>query len=228
MSAPFGDGPCMHEALFDDTFPRRHRRHHARFRQGDDRRGLSSDDDVFPAGRAWRDADRADGIGIQGKSLDRFIHVLRMLALEAKAGKTRALRRRAALRPAPPSRRNRRRRANPCCAGSRRNLPPRRRNKKGPGWRETRGPGFRMSLQGYKEISCRFSPSFRREPWCSASPQAVSSCGWVRPFVRVRSVPLMRRWTGWRRSCRRRRAWRGPDWRPPDPRRETIAPLKSA
>ncbi len=33
---------------------------HPRFRQGDDRRGLPSDDDVFPAGRARRHADRAD------------------------------------------------------------------------------------------------------------------------------------------------------------------------
>ena len=37
MSAPFGDGPCMHEALFDDHLPGRHRRHHPGFRQGDDR-----------------------------------------------------------------------------------------------------------------------------------------------------------------------------------------------
>ncbi len=44
-----------------------HRPHHPRFRQGDDRRGVSSDDGVFPAGRSWRDADRADRIGIQGE-----------------------------------------------------------------------------------------------------------------------------------------------------------------
>ena len=42
MSLPFGDQPCMHEALFDDALLEGHRRHHARFRQGDDRRGLST------------------------------------------------------------------------------------------------------------------------------------------------------------------------------------------
>ena len=53
-------------------FPRRHRRHHARFRQGDDRRGLPPDDHVFPAGRPRRDADRADGVGVEG--LPRPVH----------------------------------------------------------------------------------------------------------------------------------------------------------
>ena len=46
--------------------PRGHRRHHARFRQGDDRRGLPPDDHVFPAGRPRRHADRADRVGIEG------------------------------------------------------------------------------------------------------------------------------------------------------------------
>ena len=56
----------MHEVLFDDRFPEGYRRHHPRFRQGADRRGLSSDDDVFPADRARRDADRADRNREQG------------------------------------------------------------------------------------------------------------------------------------------------------------------
>ena len=43
-----------------------HRRHDARFRKGADRRGLSPDDDVFPAGRARRAADRADRDREQG------------------------------------------------------------------------------------------------------------------------------------------------------------------
>ena len=47
-------------------FSEGHRDHHARFRQGADRRRLSSDDDVFPAGRARRDADRADRDREQG------------------------------------------------------------------------------------------------------------------------------------------------------------------
>ena len=72
MSQPFGDRICMHEVLFDDAWLHGHRRDDARFRQGDDRRRLSSDDDLFPARRAWRHADRADGIGIE--SLARSLH----------------------------------------------------------------------------------------------------------------------------------------------------------
>ena len=67
MSLPFGDRPCMHEVLFDDRWLRGHRRHHARLRQGDDRRGLPPDDGVLPAGRARRHADRADRVGIQAE-----------------------------------------------------------------------------------------------------------------------------------------------------------------
>ena len=78
MTPPFGDGPCMHEALFDDRFLEGHRRHHARLRQGDDRRGLPPDDHVLPAGRAWRDADRADRDRIARQSLDLFIATLRV------------------------------------------------------------------------------------------------------------------------------------------------------
>ena len=59
--------PCMHEVLFDDTSSTGTGVTTLDFRQGDDRRGLSSDDHVFPAGRAWGDADRADRIRIQGK-----------------------------------------------------------------------------------------------------------------------------------------------------------------
>ena len=72
MSLPFGDRACMHEVLFDDRLARRHRRDHARFRQGDDRRGLPSDDRVFPARRARRHADRADRVREQG--LARPVH----------------------------------------------------------------------------------------------------------------------------------------------------------
>ncbi len=59
-------GICMHEVLVRRPFPQGHRRHHARFRQGADRRGLSPDDDVFPAGRARGLADRADRDREQG------------------------------------------------------------------------------------------------------------------------------------------------------------------
>jgi glycine cleavage system protein P-like pyridoxal-binding family len=51
MSQPYGgpkgDRPCMHEVLFDDSLAQGYRRHHARLRQGDDRRGLSPDDHVL-------------------------------------------------------------------------------------------------------------------------------------------------------------------------------------
>ncbi len=44
-----------------------HGHHHARLRQGHDRRGLSPHDRVLPPGGARRHADRADGIGIQAQ-----------------------------------------------------------------------------------------------------------------------------------------------------------------
>jgi glycine dehydrogenase subunit 2 len=61
------EGTCMHEALFDDRFLKDTACLHARLRQGDDRRGLSPHDHVFPAGRARRDADRADGNRVQSQ-----------------------------------------------------------------------------------------------------------------------------------------------------------------
>ena len=87
------------------SLARRHRHHHARFRQGDDRRGLSPDDRVLPAGRARRHADRADRIGKQG-----FARPVRRHAARSRVGReTRrqgAFRGGAALRPAPPPRRD--------------------------------------------------------------------------------------------------------------------------
>ncbi len=67
MSAPFGDRPVHARGSVRRPLAQGHRPDHARLRQGDDRRGLPSDDDLFPAHRAWRDADRADGVGIQGE-----------------------------------------------------------------------------------------------------------------------------------------------------------------
>ena len=67
MSAPFGDRICMHEALFDDRWLKDTGTDDARFRQGDDRRGLPPDDGLFPARRSRRDADRADGIRIESE-----------------------------------------------------------------------------------------------------------------------------------------------------------------
>jgi glycine dehydrogenase subunit 2 len=65
LDAPVrASGPCMHEALFSDKgWPRASRRSTS---PRADRRGLSPDDDVFPAGRPWRDADRADRDREQG------------------------------------------------------------------------------------------------------------------------------------------------------------------
>ena len=107
MSLPFGDRPACTRRC-STTLARRHRRLHARFRQGDDRRGLPPDDGVFPAGRARRDADRADRVGEQG--LARPVH--RGAARSRVCGEARrhgALLRRAVLCAAPPSRRDARR-----------------------------------------------------------------------------------------------------------------------
>ena len=106
VMSPAFDGPCMHEALFDDSFLKDIGRQHARFRQGDDRRRLSSDDHVLPAGGPWRPADRAHREPGQGGS--RPVH--RRLALSCRAREERHRHRgfqgRAALRPAPPPRRD--------------------------------------------------------------------------------------------------------------------------
>ena len=83
----------------------RHRRHHARFRQGHDRRGLSPHDRVLPAGGARRHADRADGIGIEAQP--RPVH--RELARAGRSRESRRRRplpRRAPLCPPPPPRRD--------------------------------------------------------------------------------------------------------------------------
>ena len=107
-----------------------HRRHHARLRQGDDRRGLPPDDHVLPAGRARRDADRADRERGQGGA--RPVH-----RRPALAGRARP-------RAAPRPRRSRPRRSSPraaastrrwrpasrCCAGGRRTASSRRRSRR--------------------------------------------------------------------------------------------------
>ena len=94
--------PALHaRGAVRRSLARGHRRLNARFRQGDDRRGLSSDDDVFPARGARRDADRADRVGKQ--RLARPVH--RGAARSRDGGKARrhgALLRCAVLRAAPP------------------------------------------------------------------------------------------------------------------------------
>ena len=60
VMTPAFAGPCMHEALFDDGFLKDTGVTTLDFAKAHDRRGLSPDDHVLPAGGAWRDADRAD------------------------------------------------------------------------------------------------------------------------------------------------------------------------
>ena len=66
MSAPFGDGPCMHEALFDDTFLEGSGVTTLDFAKAMIDEGYHPMTMYFPAGGAWRHADRAHGVRIQG------------------------------------------------------------------------------------------------------------------------------------------------------------------
>jgi len=83
----------------------RYRGDDARLRQGDDRRGLSPDDGVFPADRAWRNADRTDGIRVQG--IDGRVHRHAAgIGGRCQNRRCRALHRCALSGAAPPSRRD--------------------------------------------------------------------------------------------------------------------------
>jgi hypothetical protein len=86
--------------------PEGHRRLHARFRQGDDRRGLPSDDDVFPARRPRRDVDRADGIREPGIARRLHRHAAPPGRRSEEAGLGSLLPRRPAPHPPPPPRRD--------------------------------------------------------------------------------------------------------------------------
>ena len=72
MSLPFGDRPCMHEVLFDDRWLEGTGVTTLDFAKAMIDEGYPPDDDVFPAGRARRHADRADRVGIEG--LARSVH----------------------------------------------------------------------------------------------------------------------------------------------------------
>ena len=131
MSAPFGDGPCMHEALFDDSFLEGTGVTTLDFAKAMIDEGYHPMTMYFPL--VVHGAMLIEPTESESKeSLDRFIHVLRTMALEAKARQDRALRRRAAscaraaasTRPPP--------RASRCCAGSPKPLRRRPRNKKDP------------------------------------------------------------------------------------------------
>ena len=106
-----------------------HRRHHARLRQGDDRRGLPPDDHVLPAGRARRDADRADREPSPRQTSTASATPCWRSPQRAKAGDAERVQGRAA--PAPRAAASTRRwpPASRCCAGGRRTASSRRRNR---------------------------------------------------------------------------------------------------
>ena len=87
MSAPFGEGPCMHEALFDDSFLDGTGVTTLDFAKAMIDEGYHPMTMYFPL--VVHGAMLIEPTESESKvSLDRFIHVLRTLALEARAGKT--------------------------------------------------------------------------------------------------------------------------------------------
>src|SRR5579863_8741181 len=86
MSAPFGDGPCMHEALFDDTFLEGTGVTTLDFAKAMIDEGYHPMTMYFPL--VVHGAMLIEPTESESKeSLDRFIHVLRTLATEARGGK---------------------------------------------------------------------------------------------------------------------------------------------
>jgi len=85
MSAPFGEGPCMHEALFDDSFLEGTGVTTLDFAKAMIDEGYHPMTMYFPL--VVHGAMLIEPTESESKeSLDRFIHVLRTMALEAKAG----------------------------------------------------------------------------------------------------------------------------------------------
>ncbi|HVW71998.1 MAG TPA: aminomethyl-transferring glycine dehydrogenase subunit GcvPB [Rhizomicrobium sp.] len=87
MSAPFGEGPCMHEALFDDSFLEGTGVTTLDFAKAMIDEGYHPMTMYFPLvvhGAMLIEPTESES----RDSLDRFIHVLRGLAMEARAGKT--------------------------------------------------------------------------------------------------------------------------------------------
>jgi len=85
MSAPFGDGPCMHEALFDDAFLEGTGVSTLDFAKAMIDEGYHPMTMYFPL--VVHGAMLIEPTESESKeSLDRFIHVLHTLAVEAKAG----------------------------------------------------------------------------------------------------------------------------------------------
>jgi glycine dehydrogenase subunit 2 len=87
MSAPFGDGPCMHEALFDDSFLDGTGVTTLDFAKAMIDEGYHPMTMYFPL--VVHGAMLIEPTESESKhSLDRFIHVLRTLATEAREKKT--------------------------------------------------------------------------------------------------------------------------------------------
>ena len=87
MSAPFGDGPCMHEALFDDSFLEGTGVTTLDFAKAMIDEGYHPMTMYFPL--VVHGAMLIEPTESESKhSLDRFIHVLHTLATEARAGQT--------------------------------------------------------------------------------------------------------------------------------------------
>ena len=87
MSAPYGDGPCMHEALFDDHFLDGTGVTTLDFAKAMIDEGYHPMTMYFPL--VVHGAMLIEPTESESKdSLDRFIHVLRTLAAEARSGKT--------------------------------------------------------------------------------------------------------------------------------------------
>jgi glycine dehydrogenase subunit 2 len=87
MSAPFGDGPCMHEALFDDSFLDGTGVTTLDFAKAMIDEGYHPMTMYFPL--VVHGAMLIEPTESESKaSLDQFIHVLRTLATEARAGQT--------------------------------------------------------------------------------------------------------------------------------------------
>jgi glycine dehydrogenase subunit 2 len=87
MSAPFGEGPCMHEALFDDSFLDGSGATTLDFAKAMIDEGYHPMTMYFPL--VVHGAMLIEPTESESKdSLDAFIHVLRRLAEEAKAGET--------------------------------------------------------------------------------------------------------------------------------------------
>jgi len=87
MSAPYGEGPCMHEALFDDSFLEGTGVTTLDFAKAMIDEGYHPMTMYFPL--VVHGAMLIEPTESESKdSLDRFIHVLRTLAVEARSGKT--------------------------------------------------------------------------------------------------------------------------------------------